>query len=59
MTDLRDKARALGLDRLSDAHLAQLARALEGMERHVQRLPRDLPPSQEMALIFRAKGPPP
>jgi hypothetical protein len=23
----------------------------------VRRLPRDLPPSQEMALIFRAKGP--
>lgn len=59
MTNLREKARALGLDRLSDAHLAQLQRALETMARHVQRLPRDLPPAQEMALVFRAKGPTP
>ncbi|HWI29734.1 MAG TPA: hypothetical protein VN668_22350 [Stellaceae bacterium] len=56
MTELRDLARALGLDRLSNEHLAQLARALETMERHVARLPRDLPPAQEMALIFRARA---
>ncbi|HXZ01166.1 MAG TPA: hypothetical protein VEI03_14290 [Stellaceae bacterium] len=53
---LRDQARALGLDRLADEHLAQLERALAAMARHLERLPRDLPPAQEMALIFRAKG---
>ncbi|MGO8918261.1 MAG: hypothetical protein ACLQJR_20370 [Stellaceae bacterium] len=53
---LRDQARTLGLERLTDEHLAQLERAIAGMERHRQRLPRDLPPAQEMALIFRAKG---
>lgn len=59
MSDLREKARALGLDRLSDAHLEQFQRALEIIEQHRKRLPRDLPPTQEMALIFRAKGPAP
>ena len=35
MTDqLRDKARALGLDRLTDEHLEQFERATAGMERH-------------------------
>ena len=53
---LRDRARALGLERLADEHLAQLERALATMARHVARLPRDLPPAQEPALIFRAKG---
>lgn len=56
MRELRDRAQALGLDRLSDEHLAQLARALETMARHVARLPRDLPPAQEMALVFRARA---
>jgi hypothetical protein len=59
MSDLREKARALGLDRLSDAHLEQFRHALEIIEQHRKRLPRDLPPTQEMALIFRAKGPAP
>jgi hypothetical protein len=54
--ELRDKARALGLDRLSDEHLVQLERAIVGMRRHLDRVPRDLPPAQELALIFRAKG---
>jgi hypothetical protein len=53
---LRDQARALGLERLTDEHLAQLESAMTAMARHVQRVPRDLPPAQEMALIFRAKG---
>jgi Tfp pilus assembly protein PilO len=57
MADIRDLARSRGLDRLSEAHLEQLARAIAAMERHLQRLPRDLPPAQEMALIYRAKGP--
>jgi hypothetical protein len=57
MTDPRDLARARGLDRLSESHLEQLARAIAAIERHLQRLPRDLPPAQEMALIYRAKGP--
>jgi hypothetical protein len=55
-TELRDTARALGLDRLTDEHLAQLERAREAMRRHLLRVPRDLPPAQELALIFRAKG---
>jgi hypothetical protein len=56
MTDqLRDKARALGLDRLTDEHLEQFERATAGMERHLKRLPRDMPPAHEPAHIYRAK----
>ena len=54
--ELRDKARALGLDRLTDEHLAQFERAVTSMERHLQRLPRGMPPAQEPAHIYRAKG---
>jgi hypothetical protein len=54
--ELRDKARALGLDRLTEEHLAQFERATTGMERHLQRLPRDMPPAQEPAHIYRTKG---
>jgi hypothetical protein len=54
--ELRDKAHALGLDRLTDEHLAQFERATTGMERHLQRLPRGMPPAQEPAHIYRAKG---
>jgi hypothetical protein len=50
MTDeLRDKARALGLDRLTDKHLEQFERATTGMERHLKRPPRGMPPAQEPA----------
>jgi hypothetical protein len=57
MTDeLRDKARALGLDRLTDEHFAQFERAANGMERHLRRLPRGTPPAQEPAHVYRAKG---
>ena len=54
--ELRERARALGLERLTDEHLAQLERASAAMQRHRQRLPPDLPPAQEPSLIFRAKG---
>ena len=54
--ELRDKARALGLDRLTEEHLAQFERAATGMERHLQRLPRGMPPAQEPAHVYRAKG---
>jgi hypothetical protein len=54
---LRQKANQLGLQRLRDEHLAQLGRALDTIARHLQRLPRDLPPAQEPALTFTAKGP--
>ena len=37
--DVRDKARALGLDRLTDKQLEQFERATTGMERHLMRLP--------------------
>ncbi len=53
---LRDKARALGLERLSEEHLAQLDRATTGMERHLRRLPRNMPASEEPAHVYRAKG---
>jgi hypothetical protein len=53
---LRDKARALGLERLTDEHLKQFERATTGMERHLQRLPRGMPTAQEPAHVYRAKG---
>jgi hypothetical protein len=53
--ELRDKARALGLDRLTDEHLAQFERATTGMERHLKRLPRNVPAAQEPAHVYRAK----
>ena len=52
---LRDKARALGLDRLTDEHLKQFERATTGMERHLQRLPRAMLTAQEPAHVYRAK----
>lgn len=54
--ELRDKARSLGLERLSDQHLLQLERAGQMIGAQLRRLPRDLPPTQELAVIFRAKG---
>ena len=54
--ELRDKARVLGLVRLTEEHLAQLKRATTGMERHLQRLPRRMPAAQEPAHVYRAKG---
>lgn len=61
MTQRRDQARELGLDRLTDSHLAQFERAASAMQAHLARLPRDLPVTQEPAHIYRAKpdaGPP-
>ena len=56
MTDqLRDKTRVLGLDRLTDEHLEQFERATAGMERHLERLPRDMPPTREPAHVYRAR----
>jgi len=54
--EIRDKARALGLDRLTDEHLAQFERATTGIERHLQRLPRGIPAAQEPAHVYRAKA---
>jgi hypothetical protein len=54
--DIRDKVRALGLDRLTDEHLTQFARATAAIELHLQRLPRDMPAVHEPAHIFRAKA---
>ena len=53
---LRDKARALGLERLTNEHLKQFERATTGIERHLQRLPRGMPTAQEPAHVYRAKG---
>ncbi len=56
MTDtIRDRARALGLDKLTDDHLAQLERATAGFKRHLDRLP-TFEPAQEPAHIYQAKG---
>jgi hypothetical protein len=54
--ELRDKARGFGLERLTDEHLAQFERATTGMERHLQRLPRNIPAAQEPAHVDRPKG---
>jgi hypothetical protein len=53
---IRDKARALGLDRLTDEQLAQFDRATSGMEQHLKRLPRNMPVDQQPAHIYRAKS---
>lgn len=53
---IRDKARGLGLDRLTDEQLAQFDRATSGMEQHLKRLPGNMPVEQEPAHIYRAKG---
>lgn len=54
MSDSRERARALGLDRLTDAHLAQLERATASMKRHIERLPKNLTVADEPAHIFQA-----
>lgn len=55
MTNPRDLARAAGLDRLTDEHLAQLERAAATMKRHTDRLPKDFPVSAEPAHVYQAK----
>ena len=52
---IRDQARALGLDKLTDEHLEQLERATTGMKRHIDRLPKDLPVAAEPAHVYQAK----
>jgi hypothetical protein len=54
--ELRDKARTLGLERLTEEYLAQFERATAGMERHLKRLPRGMLAAQEPAHVYRAKG---
>jgi hypothetical protein len=56
MSDTRDKARALGLDKLTDEHLVQFERAAATMKRLIERLPRDLPVTQESAHVYQAQG---
>jgi len=53
---LRSRARALGLDKLTDEHLAQFERATNGMQQLLKRVPRDVPASHEPAHVYRAKG---
>ena len=54
--ELHDQARALGLDHLTDEHLAQFEQAIKGMERHLRRLPQGIPSAQEPAHVYRAKA---
>ena len=56
MNDLRERARALGLDKLTAEHLVQLERAAENMKRHIERLPRNLTVADEPAHIYQAKA---
>jgi hypothetical protein len=56
MTDTRETARALGLDKLTDEHLAQFERAAASMKRLIERLPRDLPVAQESAHVYQAQS---
>ena len=51
----RELARAAGLDKLTDEHLKQLERAATNMQRHIDRLPKDLPTSAEPAHVYQAK----
>jgi hypothetical protein len=53
--ELRDKARVLGLNRLTEEHLAQFERATTAVERHLKRLPRDIQPAQEPSHVYWAK----
>jgi hypothetical protein len=55
MDDIRERARALGLDKLTDEHLAQLARAAANMKQHIERLPKDLTVADEPAHVFQAR----
>jgi hypothetical protein len=54
MADMRETARALGLDKLTDAHLSQLERAMANAKRHIDRLPKDLTGADEAAHVYRA-----
>ena len=56
MDDIRERARALGLDKLTAEHLAQLERAAATMKRHIERIPKNLTVADEPAHIYRAKG---
>jgi hypothetical protein len=54
LEEWRKKAQSAGLDRLSDEHLRQLARAVTGLERQIAILPRDCDLDEEPAPVFRA-----
>jgi hypothetical protein len=56
MTAIRDRAKAAGLDKLTDEHLAQFERAVANMKRHTDRLPKDFTGAHEPAHTYRAKG---
>jgi hypothetical protein len=55
MATTRETARALGLDRLTDEHLAQFERAAANVKRHTDRLPKDLTAADEPAHVYRAR----
>ena len=53
---IRKRAAEIGLDKLSDAHLAQLARADKGTRDRLRHIPTDLHMYDEPAHVFRADG---
>lgn len=56
LDQLKQEAQRLGFTELSEAHLAQLAKAKAAAERMVSGVPREFQPSEEPAHTFRANG---
>ena len=52
LKDLKQRAEAAGLTRLTDKHLKQLQRATEGSKRHKTNLKIDLSVADEPAHVF-------
>lgn len=53
---IRKRAAEVGLARLNDAHLEQLARADKGTRERLRHIPSDLHMYDEPAHVFRADG---
>ncbi|MEM9682416.1 MAG: hypothetical protein AAF942_04040 [Pseudomonadota bacterium] len=52
LADLKKRAEAAGLTRLTEEHLKQLQRATQGMQRHKENLRVELEVSDEPAHVF-------
>ncbi len=55
-SDIKQRAEAIGLTKLTDKHLAQLAKATQSAAQRKQQLTVDLEIADEPSHIFRAKG---
>lgn len=54
-SDIKQRAEAVGLTKLTDQHLAQLARATQSAAQRKQQLTIDLEIADEPSHVFRAK----